>query len=76
MEIGEEVLVEFGVADVSSIEEGDEIEETQPGNDLNVETPEELPVLCYVSVDNQEKGAEEYNARFPLVAEAFVRIRR
>ena len=76
MKIGEEVLVEFGVADVGSIEEGDEVEETQPWNDLDIETPEEFPVLCYVSVEDQEKGAEEYNARFLLVAEAFVRIRR
>lgn len=38
--------VDFGVADVGPVEEGDEVEEGQPGDDLDVEAADEFLVLC------------------------------
>ena len=37
--------VEFGVADVGAVEEGDEVEEAEPGDQAEVELPEEFAVL-------------------------------
>ena len=37
--------VEFGVADVGPVEKGDEVEEAEPGDQAQVEFPEELTVL-------------------------------
>jgi len=38
--------VKFCIADVRTVEEADEVEETEPGNQTEVELPEELSVLC------------------------------
>ena len=37
--------VEFGIADVGAVEEGDEVEEAEPGDQTDVEFPEEFAVL-------------------------------
>lgn len=37
--------VEFRIADVGAVEEGDEVEETEPGDETQVELPEEFAVL-------------------------------
>ena len=42
--------VKLGVADVGAVEEGDEIEETKPGDQAEVELPEESAVLYMRSV--------------------------
>ena len=42
--------VEFGIADVGAVEEGDEVEEAEPGDQADVEFPEESAVLSSYSV--------------------------
>lgn len=44
MQVGEEA-VDFGVADVGAVEEGDEVEEGEPGDEVEVEFTEEFFVL-------------------------------
>lgn len=44
MQVGEEA-VDFGVADVGAVEEGDEVEEGEPGDEVEVEFTEECFVL-------------------------------
>ena len=39
-------VVELRVADVGPIEEGNEVQEAKPGNEAEVELPEEFAVLC------------------------------
>lgn len=46
VQVGEEA-VDFGVADVGAVEEGDEIEEGEPGDEVEVEFTEELFVLWW-----------------------------
>lgn len=42
--------IKFGVADVCTVEKGDEIEEAEPGDEAEVEFPEEFAVLEEVLV--------------------------
>lgn len=46
MQVGEEA-VDFGVADVGAVEEGDEVEEGEPGDEVEVEFTEECFVLWW-----------------------------
>lgn len=46
VQVGEEA-VDFGVADVGAVEEGDEVEEGEPGNEVEVEFTEEFFVLWW-----------------------------
>lgn len=45
VQVGEEA-VDFGVADVGAVEEGDEVEEGEPGDEVEVEFTEEFFVNC------------------------------
>ena len=42
--------IELGVADIGAVEEGDEVEEAEPGDQTEVEFPEESAVLQNVSI--------------------------
>lgn len=48
VQVGQQAF-QLGVADIGPVQEADEIEETQPGDQLEIEPPDELPVLRCVS---------------------------
>lgn len=60
--------VDFGVADVSSIEEGDEVEEGQPGDDFDVQAADELLVLWRVIVSYAAMGLSKIGEWFTIAA--------
>jgi hypothetical protein len=41
--------LDFGIADVGSVKERDEVEEAEPGDQAQVELPKELAVLIGVA---------------------------
>lgn len=63
---GVDQAVEFGIADVGTVEEGDEVEQAEPGDQAEVEFPQEFAVLWFMSTWGSGAVGQNAIAQWPF----------